>query len=368
MTDTLLFALPEAPDQDRRATHWWHVVDGELVSAGTGDEWLTFANRGRKLVGIAPAAQVRLSFHERPSAAQTRRQAEAVARVGAVSSSLGNDAELHSASAVADDGSIVTAVTGNDAMAAWLDWARERGADPAHVVPAGALLPLTDGWCAATFGDEHVIGRRGTVLPDEPELAAAVVGDSKIEVLDEEQVRSALAHAAEAPPIDLRTGRFARRRHVAMEGKRIRQLAILTALIPVLLLAWALVVIVKLERSTDRLDSETLAAASAALGRPVTLETAEPELAQRVGGSAFGGLMAPLTAVYQALQAEQSASATSISYTPDGTLSVTFAAPNADPVNRVLLALQRNGYRVTAVPRESPDGRALVETTVRAGP
>ena len=368
MADTLLFALPEAPDREQRSTHWWHVVDGELVSAGQGDEWLTFADRRRNLVGIAPAAQVRLSFTEKPSAAQTRRQAETVARVAAVNSSLGRDDELHSASAVVEDGSIVTAVTANDAMAAWLDWARQLGADPAHVVPAGALLPLSDGWTAASFGGEHIIGRRGTVLPDEPELAAAIVGDSRIEALDEERVRSALAHAAEAPPVDLRTGRFARRRHVAMEGNRIRQLAILAGLIPVVLLAWALVVIFKLERSTDRLNSETLAVASATLGRPVTLETAESDLAQRVGSSAFGGLMAPLTAVYQALQAEQSVSATRIDYAPDGTLSVTFAAPNADPVNRALVALQRSGYRVTAVPRQSPDGRSLVEATVRAGP
>lgn len=368
MADTLLFALPEAPDRERRATHWWHVVDGELVSAGAGDEWLTFANGRRTLVGIAPTAQVRLGFSEKPSAAQTRRQAEAVARVGAVSSSLGRDEELHSASAIADDGSIVTAVTGNEAMAAWLDWARQLGADPNHVIPAAALLPLTDTWSAATFGDEHVIGRRGTVFPDEPELAAVIVGGSRVEALDEEQVRVALAHAAQAVPIDLRTGRFARRRRVALEGKRIRELAILAALIPLVLLAWALVVIVKLERSTDRLNSETLEVASAALGRPVTLETAEFELAQRVGSSAFGGLMAPLTAVYQALQPEQSVGVTSIAYTPDGTLSVTFGAPNADPANRVLVALQRNGYRVTAVPRQSPDGRSLVEATVRAGP
>jgi len=147
-----------------------------------------------------------------------------------------------------------------------------------------------------------------------------------------------------------------------------RELAILAALIPLVLLAWALIAIFKLERSTSRLDSETLSTASAALGRPVTLETAESALAQRVGGSAYGGLMAPLTAVYQALQPEQGVSVTSLSYAPDGTLSVTLAAPGVDAVNRVLVALQRNGYRVTAVPRQSPDGRSMVDATVRTGP
>jgi len=367
MADTILFALPEAPDRERRHTHWWHVVDGEVVSAGSGDEWLNFAGRRRNLIGIAPAAQVRLSVSPKLSSAATNRQAEAVARVAAVNSSLGDDETLHSASAVAEDGSIVTAVAERDAMSAWLDWARKLGAEPNAVVPAGALLPLSDDWTAATFGDEHVIGRRGTVLPDEPDLTAGIVGDARIESLNDEEIRSALAHAAEAPPIDLRTGRFARRR-IAMESNRIRELAILAALISAVLLAWALISIFKLERSTDSLNAETVAVASAALGRPVTIETAESELAQRAGGSAFGGLMPPLTATYQALQPEQSVSLTSLAYAPEGTLSVTFAAPTPAEVNRVLLALQRNGYQVTAVPRQAADGRSMVDATVRSGP
>jgi general secretion pathway protein L len=368
MADTLLFALPGVPDRQRRDTHWWHVVDGELVSAGSGDEWLNFVGGKRKLIGIAPAAQVRLSFSEKPSSDATNRQAEAVARVAAVDSSLGDDETLHAVSAVAGDGSVVTAVTEKSAMTAWLDWARTLGAEPKTVVPAGALLPLSDRWTAAAFGDEHVIGRRGIVLPDEPDLTEGVVGDAKVEALNDEEIRLALAHAAEAPPIDLRTGRFARGGHIAIEGSRVRELAILAGLILFVLLAWALVAILKLERSTDRLDAETVSVATAALGKPVTIETAESELAQREGGSAFGGLLPPLTATYQALQPEQSVSLTSLSYAPDGTLSVTFAAPTSKEVNRVLLALQRNGYRVTAVPRQSPDGRSMVDATVRSGP
>lgn len=366
MGDTLLFSLPEAPDRERRDTHWWHVVDGEVVSAGSGDEWLTFASRKRTMIGIAPAAQVRLGFADKPSTANTERQAEAVARVAAVGASLGDDQALHAASAGADDGSIMTAVATSEAMAAWLEWARKLGVDPDRVVPSAAILPLSDRWTAAAFGHDHVVGRRGTVLPDEPELTAAIVGDDQIEALNDEEVRSALATVAERPPIDLRTGRFARRRRIAIEGGRISELAKLAALIPLLLLAWALISIFKIERSTHTLDSETVAVASAALGKPVTAENAEAELSQRVGGSAFGGLMAPLTGVYQALQPEQSVGITSLSYAADGTLSVTFASPTVDAINRVLLSVQRSGYRVTAVPRQSPDGRSMVDVTVRS--
>ena len=368
MADTLLFAFPEAPDRERRDTHWWHVVDGELVSAGSGDEWLNFVGGPRNLVGIAPASRVRLNFSDRPQSATTSRQAEAVARATAVNASLGEDETLHAASAVAEDGSIVTAVADKDAMTAWLEWARELGAEPNRIIPAAALLPISNDWTAGTFGDEQVIGRRGTVFPDEPDLTEAIVGDARIEGLNDEEIRSALTRAAEAPSIDLRTGRFGRRSRIAIEGNRVRELATLAALIPLVILAWALVSIFKLERSTDRLNAETVAVATAALGSPVTIEAAEAELAERGGGSAFGGLMPPLTATYQALQPEQTASITSLSYAPDGTLSVTFAAPTPNEVNRVLLSLQRNGYRVTAVPRQSPDGRSMVDATVRSGP
>lgn len=78
--------------------------------------------------------------------------------------------------------------------------------------------------------------------------------------------------------------------------------------------------------------------------------------------------MAPLGGLYSALQGEQSVSSTSLSYGADGTLSTTLAAPTVDAVNRVLVAVQRNGYRITAVPRQAPDGRSMVDVTVRSRP
>jgi general secretion pathway protein L len=52
----------------------------------------------------------------------------------------------------------------------------------------------------------------------------------------------------------------------------------------------------------------------------------------------------------------------------DGTFAVTLAAPAVDAINRILVALQRDGHRVTAVPRQSPDGRAMVDVTIRSMP
>jgi general secretion pathway protein L len=369
MSGTVLFALPEVPDRDRRDTHWWHVVEGRVVEGGASEDWLALAKGNAKVVALAPAGQVRLEFAKAPSSAATSRQAVAVARVSAIQSSLGGHDSLHAVSDIASDGSVRTAVVDNAAMNRWLDWAKSAGVAPSHIVPVGAVLPLSERWTSAEIGAERVVGRRGVVLPNEPELAGPLIGDAKVAGLEEAELGAALAAAAETAPLDLRTGRFARRRGLLLiERNRVRELIILGALIPLLMLAWALVSIFKLERSTDRLNAETLAVASSALGRPVTLETAESELAQRTGGSAFGGLMSPLTATLQAMQAEQNVSATSIAYSPDGTFSVTLASPTVEGINRVLLALQSNGYKVTAVSRQATDGRQMADITVRSGP
>lgn len=367
MADAIVFTLPEVPDPEHRDAHWWLIAGGQLVEMGEGDEWIGFAlGEGRKRIALAPAASVRIAIADRPEAASDR-QAASIARIAAVEASLGEPEALHSVSALLD-GSVKTAIVDNGAMLAWIDWAREAGADPHHIIPVGALLPLGDDWASAVFGTERVMGRAGTVLPFEPALAGELARGAEPRELEQDEVEAMIVAATEQPPIDLRVGRMARRRRIVIDGRRIRELALIAGSIPLIVLAYALVGIVKLDSATDRLNAETLAVAERALGRQVTLETAESELAQQVGGSGQGGVMAPLGGLYSALQGEQSVSSTSLSYGADGTLSTTLAAPTVDAVNRVLVAVQRNGYRITAVPRQAPDGRSMVDVTVRSRP
>lgn len=374
MSDALVFALPEAPDGARAEAHWWRVVDGIIASRGADGAWVGHAadaaREGRSLIGLAPAASVRLEIAEASAAAATPRQAAAVARVAAVEQSLGDPETLHSVSVAVPgmDGALATAVVANSKMLEWIDWARSLGADPDHIVPVSSLLPAGEKWVTATIGAEHLVGRRPRVLPNEPALAQAIVGDADVEELPPEAVESEIAAMAQAPILDLRSGRFAKRRRLVIDRDRIRELVILAALIPIVTLLWAIVGIVRLDNASDRLDSETLRIAEAAIGRPATLETVEAEMVQRLGGGVGRGLSAPLAALYQALQAEAGVSSTLINYRGDGTLSVTLAAPAIADINRLLVALQRDGYRITAIPRQAPDGRAMAEITIRSGP
>ena len=67
------------------------------------------------------------------------------------------------------------------------------------------------------------------------------------------------------------------------------------------------------------------------------------------------------------LQPEPNVSLATLGYS-GGTLSFTLSGQGPDAINRVLLALQRDGYRVTAVPRTESDGRTFADVTLREGP
>ncbi len=374
MTDALVFSLPAVPDVAQPEAHWWRVVDGVIVARGADRAWVGQAvgieANGLRLIGLAPAVSVRLALAEANPAANTPRQAAAVARVGAIEQSLGDPETLHAVSVAVPggEGALVTAIVANSTMLEWLDWAKALGADPDHIVPAGSLLPVGEEWVAATVGAEHLVGRRDLVIPNEPALAQAIVADAEVKELPADVIEAELAAMAVTPILDLRTGRFAKRKRLVIDRDRIRELVVLASLIPIVTLLWAIISIVRLDNASDRLDAETLRIAQSVVGRPVTLETAEADMVQRQGTSFGPGLSPPLAALYQGLQAETAVSSTQIGYRGDGTLSATLAAPTVNEINRLLIALQADGYRITAVPRQGADGRAMVDVTVRSGP
>jgi len=374
MVSSLVIALPAVADADRRETFWWAVEDGRVAEHGADAGWLDRCAGGEgprpRLVGLAPAACVRLDWSDLDGTAITAPQAAAAACSTALDRSLGDPETLHVVGAVVENGrrQALAAVVAGGQMTEWLAWANMLGVDLDHVVPVAALMPASDHWTSATIGSERLVGRRGLVLPDESSLTEAVVAGADVVALDPKIVDGALAAAAAQPPLDLRTGRFVRRRRWKVDRGRVRELLVLAGVILALSLLLAVAAIVRLERSSSRLDTEARARAEAALGRPVTIETAEAELRRRAGTAGQAGFSATLAVLLRQLQHEGSVAATAIGYPGDGSLEATLAAPALDAVNRILVAVQRDGFKVTAVPRQSADGRAVVDVTIRSGP
>lgn len=362
MASALLYLLPEQPDPATRVAHWWLVADGAIAQSACDETWP--AIQADRRVGLAPASAVRIERTDRPTGISSDRQALSVARFAALEASLGAPEALHAVAALDADGAIVTAVVDNGTMLAWLCWSESAGAEPDAIVPVGSLLPAGPDWVEAEFGGQRVFARDGLIVSGDSDLVSAIVEDSEVRTLGGDEQEGLLRRAADSPPIDLRSARFARRRGFVVDRSRIRELILLAAAIPLITLLSAIIAIVKLDRSASRMDAQTTQIASQALGREVPPEEAEAALRLRSGG---GGFVGPMTALYRRLRAEPGVSATVIGYRGDGTLSATLAAPTVVEVNRVLVALQGDAYRITAVPRQGPDGRATVDITLRSG-
>ena len=151
----LLVALPHYPVSGESNAHWWRVI-GDRVEAGSGSEWLAAAAEPGampRVIGLAPAALVRLTFASRPEGTVSPRQAATIARMGALEQSLGEPEALHSATALIDGEppTLVTAVAANSKMQEWLDWADGLGVRLDHIVPAAMVFVLVASISASNF-------------------------------------------------------------------------------------------------------------------------------------------------------------------------------------------------------------------------
>ncbi|GAA4770011.1 hypothetical protein GCM10023219_15580 [Stakelama sediminis] len=373
MAETILIALPAAPEQAPAETPWWRIADGAVIAHGEDARWLDVLADPAitvDLIALAPVSRVRLGFAH--NADMPVRQAVAVARVRAGETSLGDPETLHIVAAAMSgaDGMIATATVANDAMLGWREWLDGLGCKTAAIVPAGLAMPYGEDWHRASLAGETVLARGRTIFPDEPALVQALAAGAAIADVDPATTDTELVALAQTRPLNLLTGRFAIRRRWKVDRLRLRELLILLALVAMLGLLIALAQLWRIDHAANRLDAEAARAASQALGKPVTIDTAEAELdakaARRPGTG--GDFASPLAALFAEMEGNASVTATAIGWQGDGTLTATLAAPRAEDINRVLLALQRQGWTATAVSRNAPDGRIMADITLRATP
>ena len=364
MTKAVLILLPDAPDASLSDAPWWEVAEGRVIGHGMGSGWLSRSARsGREpvlLTGLVGPEHVRLerTDPERLATAQAR----GVARLEGEEAALGADPHVVAASDAAN-GWIAT--TDGAAMRRWLDWGQAHEAELDQIVPLAALLPVDGKWIEAKVSDRVVIARDGLALPDEPALVDALVGEAFVDTLDPEDLNSRLAAAVPVPPIDLRTGRFARARSWAPDPARLKEFALLIGMILLLALIIPVVKAIRWDNATDRIDRETAAIATAALGRPVEAESAETELLAAQGGTGGAGRgTQALTSLFAEMEAEPAVEASMLAFDATGSLTARLSAPDVDTLNRLLLGLQRRGWGVSANPLSDGQGRAIIDLTV----
>jgi len=362
------------PASDDAPIYWWRIEHGAVGGRGTGDIAPDLVpddtDPGFRVMALLPAADTSIRRMDMPDLAP--RQAETAARLKTSEETLGGIGQTHVAAGHEDTlpPSVLTAAIDRSLMTARLAMLAARGIDPDVVLPIGLVLPGDpDTAFAATLGAEKVIRLGDSVIPDEDAIAALILGEHAPATLDMAARDAALAGAFAAPPLNLRSGDFAKKRAALMaDPAELRRIGWLVLAVVLLSLAVPLVQLAKFSFGADAMESATLAEARGQFPDAADLPAAEAAIDARLAELGVGGnrLSVPVSALYAALQSAPNATIRDLSYSNDGLVGAVLAAPANEEINQVLGALQRQGYLVTAQPRQDAGGGSVFDVTVRA--
>ena len=352
---------------------WWHVEDNEIVASGSvhpdADNVALLASIAEmQVMAIVPAALATVRWIGIGDLAP--RQAETAARITVSEETLGAGEALHIVSNIAPNGQIMVASMSVQQMQFGLDVFAALGVDPDIILPAGLIIPPPEtGFVRASFAQEAVLRSAQSIVPDEPVLRQLIVADTPVVTLDAGQVDAALSAALRDPPINMRSGRFAKRSpRGAMSARQWQVLAGLAAAGILFSLLLGIATWVKYDRAIKHENSIALQAVKKIAPQASNIEEAQAllnsELMRRgAGGFQITGLAA---ATFAILQQVEGVTLRDVRSNGDGIFAFTLAAPNADGINQVLTIMQKQGYRVTAVPRQDASGLTLADINVRA--
>lgn len=362
------------------APHWWRVRDDAIVARGEGWQpiWAQAdAPDGEtRIVGVAPVSAC--IIHQGSFPDLSDRQAEVAARLLAAEASIAPAETLHVAIGPRDsDGRGPVAAVAMAAIRQWLAEAAVQQLALHSLVPAAALAPVDAGpgdpanaWVMSAIGPETVVRGRDSSFVDDPLLTAHIIGDAPLRTASTAEVETALLASVTSAPVELLSGPFARRPAPLIDRALLRRAATIVALIVAVSIAIAVARLVRTHADIARLDSEAEAAAASVLrpAPPAGQEVAalDAELARRGAGTGRPGVA--IASLIAAMEPQPNVAIDSLSWSGDGTLTVTLGAPRAEDINPVLIAIQAAGFTITAQPRSAPDGRALGDVTIRSAP
>ncbi len=372
--DRVVVGLPAASPVADFSLDWWRLdIEGRRAGGGRWpdpalEEALAHPDPARRVLAVAPADMVTLHWLAMPDLAP--RQARAAAQLKVLDEAAARAEELHVVAGAhrAGDGAIAVAVVDRAVMADWLDWCARHRVDPDAIVPAPLLLPepAARAVTRAELAGATVMRGEDGGWESDASLDPLLIGDDTVVDAGNEALDAAIAAAFEAPPVNLRSGEFAKRPR-GVDRRMIARVVVVLALCGLAELLIAGTLIARYSLAADARDAEALALARPAVPATVAVERLVPalddELARRGGGpNSFG---VPAAGLYAALSAAPSALVGDLAYGSDGTLTADVSAPTVEELNTILLALQRDGFTVSYITAQGTNGRQAISLTVR---
>lgn len=341
----------------------WRVTEGEWQDGIALSQFLPDP-ADVKVVALVPPADARCVWNIIPDLEP--RQAEGVARLSVSEQSLG---VVHTSARYIGERVVLSATIATTAMQEGLARLGVRGINPDIVIPFGlAADPVEDQICSVHFDGMTVLRGATFASPDEQMFRDLLVGDAEVRDVHVDEVREGLLFISEHPPLNLREGMYAKRTArilvTAEQHKWLRHLAVALLAVTMFLV---LVTLAKYWSATNAENSRALAAAQKVDSSIQDVMLAEVQLARALQQKGLTQTrFAPLTAgLWKAVQTTQNVSVRELRFGDDAILVAVLAAPDAANINKALISMQQDGFRITATPRQDSSGATLVDLTVR---
>jgi general secretion pathway protein L len=242
------------------------------------------------------------------------------------------------------------------------------GLDPDHLIAAPLLLPQPEtGFVRADLGGEVVMRGKDCAFADDAVLSPLLTRGQEVAVLDQAELETAIVDAIRHPEADLRHGIFMKRRRWTIDHERLRRLALATLAFGLVVLAFNIVHIVRLDTTASRLEAETRVQAGSLLpaGTVVTDPVLQVEARLASLGGSKAGFVPLAAAIAAAVNDTPNADLGSMTYESDGSLRATVRAASPADLSAVEARLTAGGLNVQASPVVANQGRPYRDITVR---
>ncbi len=359
----MTLVITRFPISERDDPTVFRVIEGVWQDAGALSNFEPMVDDLTVMALVAPE-DVRCQWFMLPDV--QGRQAESVAKLRATEQSLGL---VHCSAGTDYDDVVATATIASEVMQVGLDALSARGLNPDIVLPFALSLSVhSDGISKAEMDGLSVLRGTQFAIPDDAVLRDLLIRDAHIENVDADALRSMLISASAAPLLNLREGVFAKRERAVWitPEQNIWVRRLLAALVIVTMLV-TLATLAKYWTATASENNAALAAAQKIDPAIEDIDQAESMLAASLNrqGKTHGSFAPLSAALWRSVKASPNVSVRELRYTPDGILTVVLAAPTADNINKALVTIQQDGFRITATARQDTTGATLVDMTVR---
>jgi len=336
---------------------WALVASGAVEAHGLGFDTLPHGAQDARVVLAAPGDRIALHWLDLPAELPLA-QAEAAARLALGAAMIQPGDALHVAVGHAEGGRRCVGVVAEDELRHWMAMLDQYGLQADHVIPEPLLLLAPEsGYRRREAAGLSCYRGPADGFAVEPLLAHHLLGGAAVDEVDDDAFEAELYDAVLRAPLDLRQGRFTRRRVwrtswrvEAASGRRIAALAV------ALLCATVGLGVADLFRhahAAGRLEREARALApqgSASVARPAFQ-------------ASFGAMSAVL---FDGLRATPNADLAALDYQgAAGTLSSTVRVDSAATAEALRERLTGTGFRADLGPPQQANGQTLFPLVLR---